>query len=658
MPESGSRLRNIVTLNGIWIFLITAATGVLIWLVRNRRHSDAKIREDSPEIKRAPARADSAVIQTSSSTIAVKDVSGDHEAEYAEPAEPASERWTNDIGKSGSQPLSSEALPLTEIEKDQSVKHTTTQPFDVPGAEFPVELSEESPPSEASGGAATGEREVEEMLPPVVPATEKVSQLISMPQPTDDNVQLGTNGRDEDSEYLSQPQRVADSLDDSYEPKRPQQYRPPTQKLPRPIDKQNGRPRSPRSAASEMISSIRVHLSFDRYDFCTFSLLPERTSGLDEEITVKFGDQLLRLLAQEIWYQDLELVDARVQLQQGIELSGRLGDGRVARWLLTGRPLYVLASHPGATGFVSTNRLALGRSHVVLCTTEELDSVETILLQAGCTGYMKLAQAQGVPEAWVALRGVSPMKAIPLDSGIDPYYAIKPAPDVEIDFEGGLWLRNSVWIAGYPPVIKLLGDASLAGRVLIDGIEAAKVDGYFRTDGYDRPGQHTVYVEGLFCSASYTIEEPPSSWDAWPAHQYGHAEMCGPLVRLANEHNPSHIVTVPMSNPLLLGSQAGEIFLCSRRGVALWKGYVPFEPVWALPAYPLISDKRTARIIQLSLSHVTAPGPPYSKAMFNWSNAILDAGRKGLAIAHESPQSRACWTDYKKVARKIWRTAR
>ena len=58
---------------------------------------------------------------------------------------------------------------------------------------------------------------------------------------------------------------------------------------------------------------------------------------------------------------------------------------------------------------------------------------------------------------WTVLCDVAPTKAIPLETGIDPFYAIKPAPDMEIEFEGGVCFRNSVWLAGYPPRIKLLG---------------------------------------------------------------------------------------------------------------------------------------------------------------------------------------------------------
>ena len=139
------------------------------------------------------------------------------------------------------------------------------------------------------------------------------------------------------------------------------------------------------------------------------------------------------------------------------------------------------------------------------------------------------------------------------------------------------------------------------------------------------------------------------------AHSFGLAAMCGPLVQLNGAAASARIVTVPMSNPVLLGARPGEVFYCSRRNVAHWTGYVPFAPIWALPAYPLTSNKASARIVQISGAPVLSFRGP---GAVRWSNAILDAGRKGLRIEDESPASKALWSAYKKVARSIWRSAR
>ena len=461
-------------------------------------------------------------------------------------------------------------------------------------------------------------------------------------------------GVDADSGEAAPPAAVP--AVDADAPKSPQRYRPPVQRPAGAVSTQGAKRESSRAVPVEVLSDIRVHLTFERGGFCNFSLLPEHTPGLDEEISVKSGTGELSLLAQGDWYQDLQFPDVGRLLRDGLELIGRLGSGQRGRWLLTGRDLYVLASHPRASGFVSTNRLALGRSHVVLCTLESLEAVEAVLNEAGCAGYTKIDQSYGVPPEWIALRGVAPANAIPLSLGTDPFYAVKPAPDIEIELEGGLWLRNSVWVAGYPPRIKLLGQSSVPVKVVIDGKETQRSeDGCFTAQDHDLAGSHIVECEGLSCSKSYSIEETPESWEQWPAHVFGPAEMCGPLIQLNGVAASARIVTVPMSNPVLLGAKPGEIFYCSRRNVPHWKGYVPFAPVWALPAHPLTSNKASASIIQISTVPVLAgrgPGAP------RWSNVILDAGRKGLRIENESPASKDLWSGYKRAARSIWRSAR
>jgi hypothetical protein len=390
------------------------------------------------------------------------------------------------------------------------------------------------------------------------------------------------------------------------------------------------------------------------------SLLPERTSGLDEEVVVKFRSASFSLVAQEDWYQDLKFDDIGTLLRQNLELTGNLADQRPVRWLLTGRNLYVLASHQRASAFVSTNRLALGRSHVVLCAQELLPEVETILREAGCEKYTKLNESNGVPSQWVALRGVCPTNSISLEPGSDGFYAIKPAPDIEIDLEGGVWLRDSIWLAGYPPRIKLLGQAVGVVKVLIDDKEAERTtEGFFAVDGYDSPGQHSVHCEGFSCSCSYSIEEPPDSWDEWPAYRFGQSHICGPLVSITSG-TATRLFAVPMSNPLLLGAEPGQIFHCSPRKVSRWKGFVPFDVVWALPKHPLLCSKETSRILHfgdLPVSNMSA-NRPNSKAVLEWCNAILNASRKGLRIDDGSPETTARWREYKKAARTIWRAAR
>jgi hypothetical protein len=435
----------------------------------------------------------------------------------------------------------------------------------------------------------------------------------------------------------------------------PSRYRPPSQRKQRPSTTRTMN--SAHTVRSESTPEIRVRLTLDRFGFCKIGLLPERTQDLDDEVTVKAGAMRLELVAQEDWYSDLDFKDIGERLQHGFRLTGLLADRRRMQWQLKGRDLYVLAGHPSASGFVSVSRLALGRSHVLLCLNGLLEQIEAILEEAGCRGYTKLDESHGVPPGWAALRNVWPSTAIPLDAGSDPFYAIKPPPEIEIGLEGGVRLHDSAWLVGYPPKITLLGQTTGSEKLLIDGKEALKAEFGFALDGYDLPGPHFVQCEGLSCSRSYSIEEPGEFWQRWPAYGFGNADICGPLVQFRSEAKRSRIFTVPMSNPLLLGSEPGQIFRCSHRGVAYWKGFVPFDVVWALPAQPLICDKKTARILQFSNAPLALPEcnawPP-----LGWCNAILDASRKGLRIDNASPDSTAQWIEYKKAARDIWKGRR
>lgn len=441
------------------------------------------------------------------------------------------------------------------------------------------------------------------------------------------------------------------------DPRKLPRYRPPS---PKPPNANRGAilpSESKRREPSWLQLDIVVRVTFDRYDFCAVHLLLAHAPDMDETVVAKYEDGSLELVAQEDWYQDLALEKLPSYLKDGIELKAILGDRRRARWALRGRDIYVLASHPDASGFVSTNRLVLERSHLVLCIEEQVGQVQSLLHEAGCHSFTQLSQSSGVPNGWILFRGVTPTLAIALDQG-DQYYALKPAPDLEIEFEGGICIRNSVWLSGYPPQIKLFGQISDPAKILIDGAVAQRSpEGRLFATDFDSPGQHTVVCEGLSHSRSYSIEEGPESWDAWQAYSFGNASICGPLVQLPAEAPTKRMVCIPRSNPLLIGAEPGQVFKCAPRSVSVWKGLIPFDAVWALPAHPLICNKKTARIIQLT------DLPAQYRAVcgrteMNWCNAILDAARKGLLIESSFPDPTSAWAGYREAARRIRKRAR
>lgn len=460
-------------------------------------------------------------------------------------------------------------------------------------------------------------------------------------------------GQAETAEPPVPPGRVSDADDEVA----PSVYRPPLQGRPRHTSLRSEC--SERSTRSSAVLEIRVRMTLDRHGYCRISLLPERRQGMDDQITVNVGPLRLELDAQEAWYSDIYFDDIGERLRRGIRCGGLLTSGQRVEWQLSrGRKIYVLAGYPSAaSGFISVPRLALGRAHAVLCCNDVLEQAEAILKQAGCSGYTKLDSSHGVPDGWAGFRDVLPESALALGPGTDPFYALKPAPDIEISLEGGLLFHDAVWLAGYPPQIKITGQTTGALRVLIDGQEARAADGCYAAAGFDALGRHLVECEGLSCSRAYSIDEPAESWERWEAYAFSGSSVCGPLVTPGPETPRGRIFTVPTSNPLLLGAEPGQIFRCSHRIGATWQGFVPFEVVWALPAQPLMCDKTTARILFYSSAPTAAVKRNASLAL-SWCTAILDACRKGLCIESGFPDSAARWIEYKKAARNIWRSIR
>jgi len=556
------------------------------------------------------------------------------------------------IGKPVPDGVAERADQLLFVELGQSISIPLSKPFQDEGSAAAVI---ELPHFKGSGSAEEAKGDVinaatvpDQQLQADGPMAECAGS--SVPFHTEEPPQ--TNGSSGD---VGLPEPAEEHFDDGTQ-KTLSRYRPPVQKPPRPAPTPPVDRTTARGSSSEVTLEIRVRLTLDRFYFCTVTFLPGRTAELNDDVVVKLDTASLQLVAQEDWYQDLSFSETGRYLRDGFELKGVLSDQRQARWLLKGRDVYVLAFHPRANGFVSATRLLLGRSHVVLCVSNLVGEVETVLKEAGCQGYSKLDETQGLPDGWAGFRGVSPTSAIAVETGIsDPFYAIKPASDIEIEFEAGVRLRNSVWLAGYPPKIKLFGQPGAGIKALIDGKEALPAeDGSLVVDGYGLPGSHSVYCGGV--SRSYSVEEPPDSWEAWPAYQFGEAKICGALVQLPPEEAGRPAFTVPMSNPLLIGAEPGQVFRCSARSVALWRGFVPFDVVWALPAQPLTCNKKFARILQFA----DKPLMPLRAGIrpLVWCSAILDASRKGLRIEGGSAQSAERWSEYKKTARNIWRGRR
>jgi hypothetical protein len=468
--------------------------------------------------------------------------------------------------------------------------------------------------------------------------------------------------------------------------RRSPQYRPPSGAEPtpgsaRPTSVNNGADvDATRTAPTARAISIEVRVLFDRGGSCRVTLLPRRRDGLPDEcaVTRANGSSLELIALEDEWYQDVAPVDLGIILQTGIVWA----DGQTGQqWSLAGREIFVLAAGTTHRGFVSCSRLMLGREHVVLCATSTLAVTEEALQTVGCANRMICREEDGAPSGWVVIcdvdkfgrpRGLVPTCSVPQIEGGNILNALRPLPDVQISLEGGVSLGHNSWLAGFPPLIRVLGEAQHVQRVLIDGQEATiGDDGAFHAPGWDTPGTHQIWCPAG--SRRYSLARLQRSWNLWPAHRFaatragGHGlVVCGPLIRsFARDDAFEAAATgflrgdVLQNNPILLGAVPGQVFTASlRQDVRGACGFAapPFEPIWALPLDPLRCDKgRRVLLVGDPNSGPRTGGQGSPSLVSQWCRLILDANRKRLLT---DPEARTLWAQYTRLARNIWRGTR
>ena len=435
-----------------------------------------------------------------------------------------------------------------------------------------------------------------------------------------------------------------------------------------PSVRKNGIARQVQTKPNHAFFGIQVRLLFETGGFCALTLMPERDAALPENIAVVGHSGKLGLIAlEDNWYQDVSSPEIGRLLLEGVKWAASAGSKRI-RWSLGGRRVYVLGPRGDLSGFVSTTRLVLGETHVVLCAKDIQQRVIDALSEAGATGFAILPQDFGAPVGWVAIRDVSPSRAVAADANDDTLNALRPLPDLEITFDGGIRLSQAVYLAGFPPKIRLHGQIDEHVVVLIDGTPALRqADGSFTSDRWDVPGDHTVFCAG---TKRYSIEEAQCQWELNNVHTFINERtrqsfgITGSLVRPAENHAvATQFIFISQANPLLLGPEPGQIYLCSvsdERPGSRCPAFAPFDPVWAIPADPLHASKQNARI-QLwgkpfRPSKRLRQGRRAVESIRAWCDAILNCGRKQLAVDPATPDVIALWDEYRQVARAIRRS--
>jgi hypothetical protein len=414
-------------------------------------------------------------------------------------------------------------------------------------------------------------------------------------------------------------------------------------------------PRINRSQALEM----RIRARSDRHGFCEFQLLAERSDDHTVELEVHQGRRTLRLSAiSDDWFEVSGLVHIAEALERGASL--RL---QGTTWELRGRALYVLAALHGISGFVSTTRLDLGRDQIVLCRQSYAMEVEAVLAEAGCRGIQVSGTERGAPDGWVFYRSARPSRAVPQAPGNDIINLVRPVPDIEILLEGGLWLQDSTWMAGYPPEIHVGGEIPVGALITIDGAPAEQAEGgNFRTAASESMGTHVIWCGGK--TARYSISEPEENWGQSELRAPGNT-VCGAFVtRESKTEDPGSLISVPTSNPILIGAKPGEIFRCDSRPGTQWMGFVPFPVSWALPADPLHCDRSVRKVLMVNVMNPFLgtiwgrSGNPVPKKVLQWCHALLDCRRKGLAVSPGDAEICQLWRDYATEAKRIRRMSR
>jgi hypothetical protein len=440
-------------------------------------------------------------------------------------------------------------------------------------------------------------------------------------------------------------------------------YRPPSVKPPKSRPSARVQPRAvqreqPRGQPLE----VNIQAVFDRHGFCQIRLLGERPSDGAHEVEVRSGREIFVLSAYgDAWYEINAGENLPALLGEGFQLSARDSSGAQPSWRLSGRDIYVLAGRHGLAGSVSTTWLRMGRGdQVVLCKAIRVQEVMAVLEQAGCGQLEAHGEDFGAPAGWIFFRRVEPLRTLPHASGNDILDVLRPLPEVEIELDNGLWLYDSVWLAGFPPKISVSGDIPSHTEVRIDNHPAAHQEsGSFTAPDWDQDGDHIVWCGGT--QAKYSISSPSPDWEPWQPYDYASGTVCGAI---AKPRKADQLATVPITNRMLLGAKPGEVFRCGMRAGTEWTGFIPFKVVWAIPDDTLRSDRNNHRVLLFAAVPPdlhTGDGKFHRRerlAVWRWCQAILDCRRKGLPISPAQSEAEQLWRDYARLARKMWKTLR
>jgi hypothetical protein len=458
---------------------------------------------------------------------------------------------------------------------------------------------------------------------------------------------------------------------------KPRVYKPPVLK---PVSKtstgSSAKYQPSNGSQNEYQFSVAVRIYFQRGGFVDLSFLLGRNLEIPDLLDATwFGQEIHLLSLTDDWFESVSPLNIGELLEKGFEVKTQTDDGRLLRWSLSGRSLYVLTASNTLSGFISTTRLTIGKEYTVLCKQEMLQSVKEVIQQTESPAPEIFNSEYGLPKGWVCLRNILPRKPIDQTEGQDILNILRPLNDIKVELDGGLRIENSIWLYGYSPKISVQGSLSTADRILIDGMDAIRgVEGGYTAPGWDQPGNHTIWVAGQ--NKSYTIRDLANDWEIWQARLYpgvrwdGHVKaICGPVVMNDDcTRETSYPIIVPATNAVVIGTRPGEIlrFKAKLGKTSIAYGdFTPFEPIWALPSNPYQADRLMVGVLLVGshlppydIRNFAAQSPSEKQMIWEWSNIILAASRKGLNVLPNSPETYKLWNRYKNQAKAIWKKLR
>jgi hypothetical protein len=435
----------------------------------------------------------------------------------------------------------------------------------------------------------------------------------------------------------------------------PSRYRPAATKALKP---KSSRANEKGSNRSTHPLEIRVRAAIQRHG-CKFTLLAERPIGAPPEIEAESSQNVTLLFesGDERWY-EVDASDLSASLS-GMLLVSQHGASVQYRWQISSRDLHLLSFQQGFPGPVSTSRMQMNAKHVVLCRNELIPAVQQALLEAGCGGIAPGGVEAGAPQGWSYFWPATPTQTAPPLPGNDILNILRPQPELEFLLEGGIWLSNNRWLAGYPPTIRTTGVRPDTEPVRIDGeIATHSPDAGYTTPGYADATEHPHQLWCAGITKTYSIIAPSPQWDRWDAHGFPSGNVCGAIGTTRRDQRWK-AVTVPSTNPVLIGEEPGQIFHCPIQPGDEWTGFVPFDPVWAVPLDPLHCDRNVCGIILLSgrpPKKVRVPSAARARSRIrSWSQAIRNCRRKGLKLADSTELPSKLWFAYLAEAKALRR---